>query len=448
MESFKSYNLSSELVQALNKLGYVSPSPVQSRVIPKALTGASLLCQSETGSGKTHAYLVPLLENTDFNLDKLQSIIICPSRELARQVFEFACEFKKYFPKFRVRLFTSEADVSSNKEGTSLSPHMVIGTPGRLKDLLSEDYILNLHNVKSLVLDEADMLMENGYFDDIDEIYSKLDKCSQTMVFSATLTLALKQHLEKYIDASFLYEGEKNKTSSNVNHYLVNVKHVGKLEALDLFLKEKNPYLALVFASKKEDVNKAYTYLKSLDYNVTMFSGDLEDRERKKVIRLIRENKFQVIVCSDLLARGIDIEDVSEVISLDLPSDLSYYYHRAGRTGRFDKKGDSYIFYNVDDTKRAKTLIDQGLVVNYLTLKGEHFVDDPLGLKQRYTSVRKKKFSEEEAKEVKIAKARNRSDKVKPGYKKKQKQAIDRVKNKYRRKAINESVRKYRKKED
>ena len=445
MESFKSYNLSSELVAALNKLGYVSPSPVQSRVIPKALTGASLLCQSETGSGKTHAYLIPLLENTDFNLDKLQSIIICPSRELARQVFEFACEFKPYFPKFRVRLFTSEADVSSNKEGTSLSPHMVIGTPGRLKDLLSSSYILNLHNVKTLVLDEADMLMENGYFDDIDEIYSKLDRCSQTMVFSATLNTSLKQHLEKYIDASFLYEGEKNKTSSHVCHYLVNIKHVGVLEALDLFLKEKNPYLALVFASKKEDVSKAYAYLKNLNYNATMFSGDLEDRERKKIIRLIRENKFQIIVCSDLLSRGIDIDDVSDVISLDLPSDLSYYYHRAGRTGRFNKQGNSYIFYNVDNTKRAKILLEQGLEVKYLTLKGERFVDDPLGLQQKYVAIRKKKFSEEEAKEVKIAKAKSRTDKVKPGYKKKQKQAIDRVKNKYRRKAINDSIKKHMK---
>lgn len=448
MDSFSSFNLSKEIVNALKKEGYLNPSPVQSRVIPKALSGNSLLCQSETGSGKTHSYLVPIIDQSDFRLDKLQSIIICPSRELARQVYDFAVVFKKYFPLFRVRLFTSESDTSSNIEGTSKSPHMVIGTPGRLKDLLSSSYILNLHSVKFFVLDEADMLMENGYFEDIDEIYSLLDKKVQTMVFSATLTLSLKQHLEKYIESSFLYEGEKNKTAGKVKHYFVNVKHIGKLEALDLFLKEKSPYLCLVFASKKEDVNKAYAYLRDLDYQVTKFSGELETRERKKIIRLIKENRFQVIVCSDLLSRGIDIEDVSDVISLDLPSDLSYYYHRAGRTGRFGKEGNSYVFYNIDETKKVKSLLENGLSVSYLTLKGGKFVDDPLGLKEKYTSPRKKAFSEEEAKEVKIAKARTSSNVVKPGYKKKQKKAIDRVKNKYRRKAISKSINKHRKKED
>ncbi|MDY6392460.1 MAG: DEAD/DEAH box helicase, partial [Bacilli bacterium] len=133
MASFASFNLSPALVNALNKLGYVSPSPVQSRVIPKALSGKSLVCQSETGSGKTHSYLVPILEKIDMNLPRVQAVVLCPSRELARQVYEFAFAFTKYFPKLKVRLFTSEAEKTQNAEGLTIPPHIVVATPGRAK---------------------------------------------------------------------------------------------------------------------------------------------------------------------------------------------------------------------------------------------------------------------------------------------------------------------------
>ena len=440
MASFKAFNLSERMVSALEKLGYTSPSPVQSRIIPKALNRQSLVCQSETGSGKTHAYLIPIIDRIDTNLPRLQAIIIAPSRELARQVYDFAKPFERFYPHLKVRLMSSEEEKAQNTEGLSIAPQLIIGTPGRLKDLLSNEYELDLHGVKTLVLDEADMLMELGYFDDIDELYGKLPKGVNTMVFSATLHQGLKYKLEKYIASDFLYEGEENKTSSHVTHHLVDIKHVGALEALSTFLKIKNPYLCLVFASKKEDVKKAYDFVKNLGYTATMFSGDLETRERKKTIRLIKDNRYQVIVCSDLLSRGIDIEDVTDVVSLDLPMDLSYYYHRAGRTGRFDKKGDSWVFYNSDSVDRPSELISQGLVFDFLTLKGDQLVPNPLGLEKRKFTKKKAWESEEQLKDIKIAKAKTRVKKVKPGYKVKTRRAIEKVKNKYRRKAIQKAV--------
>lgn len=441
MASFASFNLSKDLVHALNKLGYLEPSPVQGKVIPKALSGKSLVCQSETGSGKTHAYLVPILDSIDMNLPRLQSIILCPSRELARQVYEFAFAFTKFFPRLKVRLFTSETEKTQNKEGLGIAPHIVIATPGRAKDILQNEYALDLHGVRSIVLDEADMLMDLGYFEDIDSLYEVLPETIQTMVFSATLNQGLKQQLEHYVDAKFLYEGEDFKTASTVAHHFVDIKHIGKSEALARFLEIRKPYLALVFASKKEDVNAAYAHLRSLGVEAVCFSGDLDTRERKKALRLIKSNKFPVVVCSDLLSRGIDIEDVTDVISLDLPSDLAYYYHRAGRTGRFGKSGDSWVFYNVDDLQRAKTLLAQGVAFDYYTLKADAIVPTESSFLARRKIQFKHEVSEQEARDISIAKAHTKVDKVKPGYKAKRRKAVEKVHGKYRRKAIKEKVR-------
>ena len=442
MANFAQFNLSKEMVSALEKLGYKEPSPVQEKVIPKALRGDSILCQSETGSGKTHAYLVPLIDRLDLCLPRLQAIVICPSRELARQVYDFAFPFTRFFPKLKVRLFTSSEDKTENEQGLSIAPQLVIGTPGRLKDLLAEDYKLNLRGVKTLVLDEADMLMEMGYFEDIDALRALLRDDLQVMVFSATLEQGLKERLRKYASSDFVYEGEDNKASGNVAHHLVDIKHVGKNEALIRFLKIRRPYLALVFASKKEDVASAYQAVKEAGYSCVAFSGDLQTRERRKTIRLIKENRYQVVVCSDLLSRGIDIEDVTDVISLDLPNDLAYYYHRAGRTARFGKTGDSWVFYDDDSTKLPLALIAQGVKFDFLILRKEGLEKDPVGLLPKTKLKKKRAFEDpEEAKEIKIAKARTRSDRVKPGYKKKQRWAVEKVKNKYRRKAIRKKIR-------
>ncbi|MBO4541354.1 MAG: DEAD/DEAH box helicase, partial [Bacilli bacterium] len=188
------------------------------------------------------------------------------------------------------------------------------------------------------------------------------------------------------------------------------------------------------------DVTKHFAALKEAGFSVTMFSGDLSSRERRSAIHMIKENHYQIIVCSDLLSRGIDIEDVTDVVSVDLPSDLAYYHHRAGRTGRFGKKGDSWVFYNADGIRRPKMLMEEGIPFRFEILKAEGLVPDTVGLAPKKKLSKKKAFSEEEATEVKIAKARSRVDKVKPGYKKKTQRAVEKVKNKYRRKAIQKSV--------
>jgi len=440
MGKFSAFNLKKQTIGCLAKQGLVDASPIQETIIPRALRGESLICQSPTGSGKTHAYLVPIIDRVDENLPRLQSVIVCPSRELARQVYEFARPFQKYYQHLKIRLLTSEAEKSDNLSGLSQAPQIVIGTPGRLKDLLSGEYALDLHGVKSLVLDEADMLMELGYFNDIDAVYSLMPKEVQVMVFSATLDEGLREKLSHYVSSDFIFEGGKDQTAPQVKHHLVDIKHKDPVEAVKNFLVIRNPYLCLVFSSRKEEVRRAYDALKEADFSVTMFSGDLDQRQRRQVIRLIKENRYQIIVSSDLLSRGIDIDDVSDVVSLDLPGDLEYYYHRAGRTGRFGKSGDSWVFYDSDHEEKAKALLQQGVPFDYYELKAGSLVIDPVGLAPKTKLKKKKAFSPEEQREVKIAKAKSHTDKVKPAYKKKMRWEVERVKNKYRRKAIQKSV--------
>lgn len=429
------------MVSSLKKLGYVEPSPVQSAVIPKALRGVSLLAQSATGSGKTHAFLIPLIEKTDMSLPRLQSIIIAPTRELARQTYEFARAFQRFYPKFKIRLFTSENDVTQNEEGLSEAPQMAIGTPGRLKDLLVDKHLLNLQSVRSIVLDEADMLLDLGYFTDVEALF-EIIKEPQTMVFSATLKQNLRDELHKFVRSDFEFEGEKIETAATVRHHLVDIKHADPNEALISFLKVRRPYLCLVFASTKDKVEECYKKLQEAGIDAVYFTGSLGDRARKKAIRMIKGNQYQVIVASDLLARGIDIEDVSDVVSLDLPSEQEFYFHRAGRTGRFGKDGDSWVFYDDDHQDKAKDLLDAGVPFDYFVLRKDTLSEDPVGLAPKRKLSKKKPFmSEQELKEIKIAKAESRPGKVKPAYKKKRKWAIDKVKRKYRRKAIQKKIR-------
>lgn len=439
--SFSGFSLSKKMVSALNALGYKEPSKVQSTVIPKALRGVSLLAQSETGSGKTHAYLVPIIEKTDTNLNRLQTIIVAPTRELARQTYEFARQFQRFYQTLRVRLYTSEADVTQNEEGVSVPPQIVIGTPGRLKDLLVDKHILTLQNVKTVVLDEADMLLDLGFFVDIESIFALL-KDPQTMVFSATLKQNLRDELAKFVRSDFEFENEKTETSSTVRHHLIDIKHQGTVNALVSFLNIRKPYLCIVFASTVKMVNEVAKGLKNNGINAIYFSGSLDDRSRKKAIREIRSNKYSVIVASDLLSRGIDIPDVTDVISVDLPSDLDFYHHRAGRSGRFGKEGDSWVFYNADSVKEAKRIMDEGVIFDSYVLRKDELKLDPVGLLPKTKLSKKKEFPEEEKKEISIAKALARPKHIEPMYKKKKQFAIEKVKRKYRKKAIQKSIRK------
>ena len=439
--NFKSLAIKPELIAALNKLGYEKATPIQLRVIPAALKGESLVAKSPTGSGKTHAYLIPILNEIDLSLPRIQAIIVCPSRELARQTYEFAQAFNKFFPKLKSRLYTSETDIEQNLEGKKLPPHIAIGTPGRLKDILINKTIFTLQNVKYFVLDEADMLFEEGYQNDIVPIYEACKNGPAVLVFSATIQENLLAGLHSVFPRKKFIQEEKEATPTGVRHHLIDVKHQGKLNSLVSFLRIRQPYLALIFCSTKDKVKEIYEGLKSFNFDPLYFSGDLSERERKRTLKQIRENTHALIVTSDLLSRGMDIPDVTDVVSLDLPQDLAFYFHRAGRTGRNGKEGDSWVFYNRDEEKDINRLLGTGLKVDYMTLRNDEISLDKKPIFIQRKKPLKKDLPTEEIKEIKRAKAKFNTGKVEPMYKKKKMFAIEKVKKKYRKMAIRKSIR-------
>ena len=435
--NFKAFNLKNDLVEALNKLGYKEPTKVQEVVIPKALKGENIIVSSHTGSGKTHSFLIPIINNLEFK-GEVEAIIISPTRELARQIYLFIEEFKQYYPELKSKLFISGVD--SNKDLASINngADIIVATPGRLAKLL-QDSSLSLNNLKTIVLDEADMLIEQGFIEEIEKILKKTTKKSQLEVFSATISKRVEVFLKKFIDADYaITMKDEIPTSYTVNHYLVNTKHRDTYQCVLEFIKLKNPYLLLIFLNSKEEVKKMYNFLSENGYRIGILSGDLESRERKSMLRRINNDEFRIVVCSDIAARGLDINDVSDVISVSLPSNLEYYFHRAGRTGRNFKSGNSYIFYDYDHTALVFKLLESNIKVQYLKLDNNGLSND-IPLKKE--TKRKLKVDTELDKNIKKAKYEAKSNKVKPNYKKKVKRAIDKVKRKHKREIIKKDIR-------
>ena len=439
--SFKGLNLSSKMIDSLNRQKYFNPSPIQNRAIPKALKGETLMVQSSTGSGKTLCYLIPIIENIDYKDQNIQAIIIAPTRELAVQIYECAHRFTSEFKNLKVKLFKAGEAIDRTKKGLSVPPHIAIGTPGRLKDVFLDKENTNISHVKTIVFDEADMLMAEGYFDDVDSFALSIQKC-QYLVFSATLEKNLSYRLEKYIGSNIPLVNEEVMTSSNVTHYLVDIKHIPLTDAVVDFISAVNPYLLMIFASKKETANDIYNFLKARKYKAGLLTGDLSSRERKNVMKQLANGQIYILVCSDMAARGLDIENVTDILNVDLPNNLEFYYHRAGRTGRFDKKGNCYSFFNADSTKKPLALIENGVDFKFKTLKNGELVDSK-GIVRTHPN--KKKLDPELQKEItKINNLANINKKVKPGYKKKTKLLVEKAKQKHRREIIKKDIRRQR----
>ncbi len=433
MGSFASYNLSETIVQALKKLGYVSPTPIQDEVIPKILRGEALLAKAETGSGKTHAYLVPLIDKIDPSLG-LQVVILSPTRELARQTYDFARAFMTYFPKLKVTLATGGREIEILKE-TNI-PHILITTPGRLLKLAQNSRI-NIYQVPNVVLDEADMLVDAGFIPTIDQYLTKIAK-PRVMAFSATFPKTLEPLIRAYILPNFIIDQDPGiVTPTRVRHHLVDIGFKPISEMVAAFIDAKRPYLMLVFASTVELVKEIYEFLHRNGYKVGVLHGELPMRTRTSMVRRLRANEFPVVVCSDMAARGLDIPDVSDVLSVDLPPQIEFYLHRAGRTGRYRDEGDSYLFYHRDPTSELDKLANYKLTFDYWAVK-----EGELKPQKQYEPRRNRQPVDVSLnRDIQKAVRMNKSTEVKPGYKKKVKEAVAKVKSRHRRLAIKSKIR-------
>ncbi len=437
---FGKYNIDKKLVEALKKHGYLTMTPVQSEILPRALKGESLIVKAKTGSGKTHSYLIPILNKLEKS-DEIQALILAPTRELARQIYDFARTLNNDYKEVDILFLAGGLQTSRHKERLATKPALIIATPGRLKALLINEDITSFKSIHTVVLDEGDMLLDSGFYGVISETLAALDNPT-VQLFSATIPqklanlVTLKTGVKSIIDID-----KSDKTSENVTHYLIDVHHQNRFEVVENFIKHFNPYLLLVFCSTNKEVLELYQYLSAKGHKIGLLTGELESRKRKAMFRRVRNNEFQVVVASDIAARGIDIDDVSDVLSVSFPFDLEFYFHRAGRTGRLDNKGNAYTLYDHDDLDTIEKVEKLGVHFTRLAYKSGTFSN---ALKRM--SRPKAQSADEKELDVKIktAVAQTRTKKVRPGYKKKVKTAVERVKKAHRRKMIKKSIREQR----
>lgn len=430
MSSFAAYNIPTPLVKILKELGFVDMSPVQEKSIPSFLNNKSLVCKAPTGSGKTLAYLVPMLSDLS-DINGVQGLIIVPTKVLVNQVKDVLAKIKKAGYNF-----TYQTIIDGESFEKKIQSDIVIATP-KMALLLPQS--ANLKPLKRIVFDEGDMLIFGGFAAEVEEILSWQTSASKS-IFTASIDEHVLTLVKKYIKACDVIDVSDNSiNASRVKHHLVNIRNMSKGEAVCSFIRAHNPYKTIVFVSKKEDIDEVKNHLIKLGKPFSVIHGDLPKRDQKRAYNEFNRDETHILLASDLAARGVDIPDVTDVISVDLPKDLVYYFHRAGRTGRFDKEGNSYVFYVPGDVQKVKELIKKGVIFDYFTLKNDELKTDRNLLENKKTT---KGNNEVLEKQIRAAVNKVRTNKVKPNYKKKMKVAAERAKERHKRKIIRTNLRK------
>ena len=423
MANFREFNFKEYIYQALDEINFKEPTEVQARLIPTILKGKSVVGQSQTGSGKTHTFLLPIFQNLNAQKDEVQAVITTPSRELAYQIYEAAKQLAKFSPEnIWIQNYVGGTDKQRQIEKLkSHQPQLVIGTPGRILDLVREN-ALDIHNAHYLVVDEADMTFDLGFLKETDAIASTLPKDLQMLVFSATIPEKLRPFLRKYMYNPVIeVVANKHVISPTIDNWLVSTKGRDRNKLIYDLLTMGEPYLALVFANTKERADELTNYLRSQGLKVAKVHGGIQLRQRKRIMREIQNLDYQFVVATDLAARGIDIEGVSHVINDDIPEDLEFFVHRIGRTGRNGMKGTAITLYEPSEEK----LIDE------LESMGVHFVPKAVKNGEIVDSYdrnrREKRQTRKESMDPKLRGfVKKEKKKRKPGYRKKIKRAIKR----------------------
>ncbi|MGX7106795.1 DEAD/DEAH box helicase [Hutsoniella sourekii] len=416
---FTELPLKKELIQAIQDLHFNELTPVQEEVIPKALAGSDLIVQSQTGSGKSHSFLIPIMQAIDPNRVEVQAVITAPSRELASQLFEVARQLTTHFES-NIQIVNYIGGTDKERQLDRLrsghQPHIVIGTPGRILDLMSE-HALWVQTGKILVVDEADMTLDLGFLPIVDEIASRMPDSLQMMAFSATIPQQLSIFLNKYMDHPETVVIENREIiSPYITNYLLNTKGMDRKQLIYELLMMGHPFLALVFVNTKDYANELSTYLKEKGLKIATIHGDIPSRDRNRLMRQIRNLDYQFVVATDLAARGIDIPGTSLVINTEVPQELEFFIHRVGRTGRNQVPGDAITFVTPDDDLMISKLEDKGIQFEEVRLiNGELKPTD-----QRSRRMERKGQQKQES-DPEITRMINQSKKkkVKPGYKRK-----------------------------
>jgi len=370
-EDFAALGVRRELVEALHNKGLKKPTPVQVRAIPSLIEGKDAIVQAQTGTGKTLAFLLPILERINVKNPNVQALILTPTRELAIQI---TSEAKKFAPVRGANVLATYGgqDVDSQIKKLSGATQIVVATPGRLLDHLRRGTI-RLDQVSMLVLDEADQMLHMGFLPDVELVMAQaaIDRC--TMLFSATIPDEIKSLARRYMRSPLEIQIQgRHVTLDEIQQIVVETTDRNKQDALFQKLDEYNPYLGLIFCRTKLRSDLLLDAMITRGYNASVLHGDLSQSKREQVMKQFREAKIQYLVATDVAARGLDVEGVTHVFNYDIPHDVESYIHRIGRTGRAGQTGIAVTFATLKDQEFLR-LIEQGVksTLERMNVKGE-----------------------------------------------------------------------------
>lgn len=362
--SFEELNLDPRILRAINEMGFEQPSPIQAQAIPAVMEGSDIVGQAQTGTGKTAAFGIPMLQNMDTKEKHLQAIVLCPTRELAIQVAEEIRKLGKFVHGVKILPIYGGQDITKQIRSLKAGVHIIIGTPGRVMDHMRRK-TLKLDEVSMVVLDEADEMLNMGFREDIETILKEVPEERQTVLFSATMPKPIMDIAGQYQkNAKIIKVVKKELTVPKIEQYCYEVKPKNKSEVLCRLLDMYGPKLSLIFCNTKRGVDELVETLKGRGYFAEGLHGDMKQQQRDRVMNGFRNGKTEILIATDVAARGIDVDDVEAVFNYDVPQDDEYYVHRIGRTGRAGKAGMAFTLvvgkevYKLKDIQRyCKTKI-------------------------------------------------------------------------------------------
>lgn len=382
---FEDLEIKDSILKAIVDMGFEQASPIQAKAIPVVLSGQDIVGQAQTGTGKTAAFGIPLLQKIDPKNKNLQAVVLCPTRELAIQVAEEIRKLARFLHGIKVLPIYGGQEISKQIRSLKAGTQVIIGTPGRVMDHMRRKTI-KFASVNMVVLDEADEMLNMGFREDIETILKEMPTDRQTVLFSATMPRPIMEIAKTYQkDAVVIKVVKKELTVPKIEQYYYEVKPKNKEEVLSRLLDIYNPKLSLVFCNTKRQVDDLVTALVGRGYFADGLHGDLKQQQRDRVMNGFRNGKTEILVATDVAARGIDVDDVEAVFNYDIPQDDEYYVHRIGRTGRAGRNGRAFTFvvgreaYKLKDIQRyCKTkIIAQPIpsINDVASTKGEKALD-------------------------------------------------------------------------
>ncbi len=343
MKTFQEFNLGPKVLRAITEMGFEESTPIQEQAIPIAMEGRDLIGQAQTGTGKTAAFGIPLVDRIEVTEEKIVALIMCPTRELAIQVAE---EIEKLgrFKGIRSLPIYGGQDIVKQIRALRKKPQIIIGTPGRLLDHINRKTI-KLDDVRSVILDEADEMLDMGFLEDIQSILRQVPSERHTMLFSATMPENIKKLAQQFLNnPEHISVIPKQVSAPLIQQSYIEVQERQKFEALSRLLDMESPELAIIFGRTKRRVDELAEALQKRGYSAEGLHGDMSQNQRDAVMRKFRDGSIDVLVATDVAARGLDVSGVTHVVNFDMPQDPESYVHRIGRTGRAGKEGTSWTF--------------------------------------------------------------------------------------------------------